>query len=317
MSSSSTAQRTRGRLRAGARFLLFAVIITLALIALDAGLRRIPALGPLFARMRSGSIPWSATFLVASALIVVLGVSALAARLERSSLAAHGLPLRSAFGGRFWQGALWGLVMMTLVIGGIWGLGGISFEPPSLSVAGIAFYAVVWAISFTIGGIYEELLFRGYALSSLGQAIGFWPAAMTLAALFGALHLLNQGENVIGALNVVAYALFASLTLRRTGNLWFAIGIHASWNYAQTVLYGVPVSGMRAEGQLLQSHVDGPTWLTGGTVGPEGSALGFLVLALAFVVFAWRFPSRPVVTATPAPAAPESTAARTDTAAIA
>jgi membrane protease YdiL (CAAX protease family) len=267
--------------------------------------------------MRSGSIPWSVTFLVGSALILVLGLSALAARLERRSLAAHGLPLRSAFGRRFWQGALWGLVMMTLVIGATWGLGGISFEPPSLSIAGIAFYAVVWAISFAIGGIYEELLFRGYALSSLGQAIGFWPAAMTLAALFGALHLSNQGESVVGALNVVAYALFASFTLRRTGNLWFAIGIHASWNYAQTVLYGVPVSGMQAEGQVLHAHVGGPTWLTGGTVGPEGSALGFFVLALAFVVFAWRFPSRPVATATPPPAAPQSTATRTDAAAIA
>ena len=312
----STVQLTRGRLRAGARFLLFAVVTALSLFALDAGLHRIPALEALFARMRSGSIPWSVTFLVGSALIVVLGLSALAARLERRSLAAHGLPLRSAFGRRFWQGALWGLVMMTLVIGAIWGLGGISFEPPSLSVAGIAFYAVVWAISFTIGGIYEELLFRGYALSSLGQAIGFWPAAMTLAALFGALHLLNQGESVIGALNVVAYALFASLTLRRTGNLWFAIGIHASWNYAQAVLYGVPVSGMQAEGQVLQAHVDGATWLTGGTVGPEGSAPGFLVLALAFVLFAWRFPSEPVATATPSPAPPQSTAARTDPASV-
>jgi hypothetical protein len=49
-------------------------------------------------------------------------------------------------------------------------------------------------------------------------------------------------------------------------------------------------------------------------VGPEGSALGFFVLALAFVVFAWRFPSRPVATATPAPAAPPSTVARTEAA---
>jgi membrane protease YdiL (CAAX protease family) len=203
------------------------------------------------------------------------------------------------------------------VVAATWLLGGISFAPPALSVAGVAFYAIVWAIAFILLGITEELLIRGYALSALGQAIGFWPAAGSLAVLFGGLHLLNPGENVIGALNVVAYSLFAAFTLRRTGNLWFAIGIHASWDYVQTVLYGVPVSGTHHEGRILQADLHGPSWLTGGTVGPEGSALGFVVLALAFVVFAWRFPARPAGAATPPHAAPPSTVARTDAAAIA
>jgi membrane protease YdiL (CAAX protease family) len=298
---------------------LFAVVAVLVLLAQGAMLRQIPAVAAAIERLQSGGLHpvWLTFASVGSALPLIVGLTALAARLEHRSLADHGLPLRSAFGSLFRRGALWGLVMATLVIAATWLLGGIAFAPPSLSVASIAFYAIVWAVSFAIVGISEELLFRGYALSALGQAIGFWPAAGLLAALFGALHLSNSGENLVGALNVVVYALFASLTLRRTGNLWFAIGIHTSWNYALSVLYGVPVSGTHAEGRILQGDLHGPSWLTGGTVGPEGSVLGFVVLALAFVVFAWRFPARPAAAVTPAPAAPLSTAARTDAAAIA
>jgi len=167
-----------------------------------------------------------------------------------------------------------------------------SFAPPSLSVAGIAFYGLAWALSFVLIGVVEELLFRGYALSTLASAIGFWPAAVVLGAGFGALHLFNPNENLVGALNVVTYSLFASLTLQRTGSLWFAIGVHAGWDYALTFLYGVPVSGMHAEQRLLEADLHGPTWLTGGAVGPEGSALGLVALAFAVVVFARRVPAK-------------------------
>jgi membrane protease YdiL (CAAX protease family) len=229
---------------------------------------------------------------VGTTLLLVLGLTALAARMERRLLASYGLPLGSAVRRPLRQGLLWGLALATLTIGATALLGGISFGPPSLSVADIVLHAVAWAGAFLLVGVTEELLFRGYALSTLSGGIGFWPAAVVLAIPFGALHLLNDGEGVIGALNVVSFALFASFTLRRTGNLWFAIGMHAAWDYAQSFLYGVPDSGMRAEGHLLQADLHGPTWLTGGTVGPEGSLLGFAALGLAFFVFARGFPAR-------------------------
>jgi hypothetical protein len=38
-------------------------------------------------------------------------------------------------------------------------------------------------------------------------------------------------------------------------------------------------------GHLLASSFHGPAWLTGGTVGPEGSVFDFVIMAIAFVVF--------------------------------
>jgi membrane protease YdiL (CAAX protease family) len=285
---------TGGRMRAGWRALLFAVVAALLLVADDAVLRRLPATAPLFERAPAGSISVLVTLLsVGSTLILVLGLTALVARMERRSLACYGLPIDAAFRRPFRIGVLWGLALATLTIGATALLGGLSFGAPELSASGIVLYAIGWGVAFVLVGVAEELLFRGYALSALSAGIGFWPAAVVLAAAFGGLHLLNDGEGFLGALNVVCYALFASFTLQRTGNLWFAIGMHAAWDYAQSFLYGVPDSGMRAEGHLLQADLHGPSWLTGGTVGPEGSLLGFAALGLAFVVFARRFPPRP------------------------
>jgi hypothetical protein len=36
---------------------------------------------------------------------------------------------------------------------------------------------------------------------------------------------------------------------------------------------------------LLDSSLHGPKWLTGGSVGPEGSALVFVVIGILFLLF--------------------------------
>lgn len=78
------------------------------------------------------------------------------------------------------------------------------------------------------------------------------------------------------------------LFLRRTGNLWFPIGFHTSFNWAQVYFYGVPASGVSVPGHLFDSSFSGPASLTGGTVGPEGSWLCTLMLAgLAAAFAAW------------------------------
>jgi hypothetical protein len=89
-------------------------------------------------------------------------------------------------------------------------------------------------------------------------------------------------------------ALFFCFTLRRTGNLWFAVGMHASWDWAQSFFYGVPDSGVVEPGHFLQARLHGPVWMTGGSVGPEGSVLLFALIAVMWFVFDWLFPAKPI-----------------------
>jgi membrane protease YdiL (CAAX protease family) len=115
--------------------------------------------------------------------------------------------------------------------------------------------------------------------------MGFWPSAFLLSLLFGLAHAGNPGESKFGLVSVVLFGLLFCLFLRRTGNLWWAVGFHAGWDWGQTFFYGVPDSGMAAYHSLFNSSFSGPRWLTGGTVGPEASIFTPMVLALVAILF--------------------------------
>ena len=227
------------------------------------------------------------------------GVALLMGKLEGRTIGTYGLPGRNCFRRHFWQGAAWGFVMITIVILLIDAFGGFRFGARVLGTAGIAKYAAVWGLVFLLTGFFEEFFFRGYAQFTLTTGMGFWPSALLLSALFGSVHLLNPGEGPVGALSVFVIGMFFCLTLRLTGNLWFAVGMHAAWDWGETFFYSVPNSGIVAPGHLFNSTLSGPKWLSGGTIGPEGSVMAFAVMAAAFVVFAIAY-RRPAAGTNPA-----------------
>jgi len=52
-------------------------------------------------------------------------------------------------------------------------------------------------------------------------------------------------------------------------------------------------SGFQATGHLLNPHLaQGPDWLTGGSVGPEGSVLTLILWMLMTVLFVWLYRKR-------------------------
>ena len=214
------------------------------------------------------------------------------ARFEKRPFGTYGLPRRGAFGKQFRIGALWGIIAITLLLLVMRGAGAFYFGGLALHGPRVLKFAVFWGMLFLIVGFAEEFLFRGYSLFTLADGIGFWPAALLLSGIFGAVHLGNQGEAWIGGLAAACIALFFCFTLRRTGTLWFAVGMHACWDWCESFLYSVPDSGVVAPGHLLNSSFHGPHWLTGGSVGPEGSVLVFVLIALMWVVFDRLYPAK-------------------------
>jgi hypothetical protein len=119
--------------------------------------------------------------------------------------------------------------------------------------------------------------------------MGYWPSAILLSALFGLAHAFNPGESKPGLLSVVCFGLLFCLFLRRTGNLWWAVGFHAGWDWGQTFIYGVADSGLAPYHNLFNSAFHGPAWLTGGSVGPEASIFTPIVLAVVAILFSRRY----------------------------
>jgi hypothetical protein len=213
-------------------------------------------------------------------------------KIERRTWSVYGLPIKQAFGRRFCVGAVWGFLAISLVIFSMYGLG--AFSPGHVMLHGTRLlrFAAYWMIFFVVVGLFEDFLFRGYSQATLARGIGFWRAAILLSCAFGLVHRGNEGERWTGVLTAALIGLFFCLTLQRTGSLWFAIGFHAAWDWGETFFYSVPDSGMVAPGHLLSSSLSGPWWLTGGSVGPEGSVFCFAVIALVSIAFHRTYPRR-------------------------
>lgn len=224
--------------------------------------------------------------------MLLLGISAVAASLENRRLGQYGLPLKQASRGKFWLGGVWGFGAMSVLLLALRADHNFSYGAIELSGWSIFRFAFLWAAVFLAVGFYEEFYLRGYAQFTLTMGMGFWPAAFLLSVLFGALHLGNPGETKFGLFQIVLIGLFFCFTLWRTGTLWFAVGFHAAWDWAQSFFYGTPDSGILAQGRLLHSSSAGPDWLTGGTVGPEGSVLLIPLLLFLCLLFHFAFPNR-------------------------
>jgi uncharacterized protein len=233
---------------------------------------------------------WS-TMLAEFALMLAAVVPAMVlARVEKRAWGTYGLPVRHAFGKLFCLGLVWGFAAVTLLLAAMYGLRVFNVDHFSLHGARIMKFAAFWAVMFLLVGWFEEFLLRGYLQFTLTRLVGFWPAAVLLSCTFGLIHMQNAGEQWSGLLAAAAIGFFLCLTLRRTGTLWFAVGFHAAWDWGETFLYSVPNSGAMFPGHLLKSSLHGPRWLTGATVGPEGSVLCFVVIGLAWVAFARAYP---------------------------
>lgn len=270
-------------LRAGWRLLIFlgilALMFSLASLALGGrGAQHGPAseflrrLLQLAAELLKFSAVWFAGWLMS--------------RLERRSVRAYGLPLQKPALGRFFRGyVLWGFIPLTVLLLVMRLLGVFYFGRFSVLNAEMLGWAVLWGGTFLAVGLFEEYLFRGYAQFTLADGIGFWPAAIILSIVFGAVHMGNPGETRIGIVGASAFGIFAAATLWRTGDLWLAVGAHAGWDWGQSFFFGVNDSGFQAPGHLLNPSSQGPPWLSGGSVGPEGSVLCLILLTLMTVVF--------------------------------
>ncbi len=280
-------------MRSGWRLLIFIFLMLACLKGEGFTLKHIPGVNAWFkAQDPNVFTPAVAIFSESILLFGLVVATAVMALIEKRTYADYYLPMNQFLGKRFWQGVPYGFAMLSLLLVLIAAFRGFSLGGMALSGADALKFGALYGIAFLMVGLVEEGCFRGYMQATLGPGIGFWPAAIILSILFGAIHLSNLGEAWFGAAMAGSFGILAAFSLQRTGNIWFPIGMHAAWDWAETYFYGVPDSGFLAQGHLFNSTFHGPTWLTGGTVGPEGSVFAFLVLIIGGVGIHFIFPKK-------------------------
>jgi uncharacterized protein len=275
-------------LRAGWRFVLYLVLVfaiaaiggTIARLfgAKAGGALKVKQVTPLQLGIFEGSF-----FLYNAIAAWIMG------KIEGRKFGQYGLPLQQALRKDFWVGLVWGFLTTSGTLLAIFVLHGVQVTGPTIHGGAILSAAGAWAITFLLVGLSEEFSFRGYTQFTLATGMGFWPAAFVLSALFGLAHRGNSGENILGESSVVLFGLLFCLFLRRTGNLWWAVGFHMGYDWGQTFFYGVPDSGLLPYHNLLSASFSGPRWLTGGTVGPEASVFCPIALVIVGILFSLTY----------------------------
>jgi len=269
-------------LRAGWRFILFLVIVRLVLAPLVFALAK-PFVHS--AESRLGDI--SDVLLLTCILLGTLIMS----KLERRSLLSYGLKDSAALP-RFLSGTVIGFASLTLMLLALRATHYLLFGPRDMSASQLLVAALLNVLGFVIVALFEENAFRGYLLHTLAEGLGFWPAAVLMSLLFAAMHVQNPGESKVGIVAVFAFGMTLAFSLRRTGSLLWAIGFHFMWDYSESFLYGVPDSGLVQPEHLLSTRLSGPAWITGGSVGPEGSWFIFVLLATVALTIHFLYPRR-------------------------
>jgi CAAX protease family protein len=265
----------------------------------------------LYPSAANGSKPSSEVpprFLVTGELIpflILLFVTWIMSKIERRPNSVYGL------GGsrklpHFFAGLVWGVICLSLLVLILVKTGLLVIDSRLLFGSDALRYGAIWLLGFLLVGLFEEYLVRGYLQYTLTRglagfyqwafktrhsaALGFWTSAVLFSILFGLGHGKNPGESPIGLLSAGLAGLLFCFSLWRTGSLWWAIGFHTSWDWAQSFLYGVADSGMMAQHHLLATHPVGKPILSGGATGPEGSIFIVAVLALGSLIIVFTLP---------------------------
>jgi hypothetical protein len=280
-------------LRAGWSLAIFLVLYSVLTLGTQFSFATVPALRTWAAAQPHGVITAVGQIeFTGLELIILLICVALVSLIERRTFQDYGLPKTKMAAIHFPIGLALGFGMASVLTALIALFGGYSVQGLALSASQILPNALAYGISFLVVGFFEEFAFRGFLQTTLQRGIGFWPAAIILSLAFGAMHLPNLGGVWLAAVTAAGYGLVAAFSLKRTGALWFIIGVHAAFDWSNTFIYSSPITGLTARGCLLRATLQGPVWLTGGNAGPVGSVFAPLVIALAGLVIHFAFPQR-------------------------
>ena len=175
-------------------------------------------------------------------------------------------------------------MFLSLLVGILIGTHHLTLTQSHMTLGWSLRYAAAWALAFFLVGMTEEFMLRGYLLYTLARGIRFWPAAVLLAILFGALHKGNPGEGPFGLVAAALIALVFSLSLWRLRTSLVGDWISYVLGLAESYFYGTPDSGGVSAGRLMEAHAHGATLISGGATGPEGSVWCGLVIVLAAIL---------------------------------
>ena len=145
--------------------------------------------------------------------------------------------------------------------------------------------ALSLSVFLVVAALGEEIISRGYLLTTLSDGLGQRTAIVVTSFLFGTAHLRNDGVSVQSFLIVTLAGVFLGAVRMAFRSVYASTAAHVAWNWVLAVAFHASVSGMRFEAPDYRTVDQGPDWLTGGPWGPEGGlvAAAGMVAGIAYL----------------------------------
>ena len=150
---------------------------------------------------------------------------------------------------------------------------------------------VVFLLCVMIQSGAEEIIDRCYLYQKLRRRYR-WPiiAVLVNSLVFMAMHMLNPGVTRLGLLQVFLIGVLFSLIIYYWDSLWTVIWAHTAWNFSQSIVFGLPNSGIVSKFSVFKleaaSARDGIFYNTSfgveGSMGANAIIAGVIVIVLIY-----------------------------------
>ena len=161
--------------------------------------------------------------------------------------------------------------------------GDLSFSFSSFDII----YLVIGLIAVFIQSGAEELVARGYLYSVIESRYGVVTAFVTNTLFFTVLHGGNHGITFLAVSQMILISILLSIFVWHYDSLWMAMGLHTAWNYTQSLLLGLPNSGIVSQKSLLHLDAASDSIFYSAAFGLEGgiTASVLLIVIISFIFF--------------------------------
>lgn len=137
-------------------------------------------------------------------------------------------------------------------------------------------YPIRLFTTLVVAALIEDLFHRGLILRELEKWLGTH-IALIVVMLIETSHVFNPNANLFSLFFDLCWGFTLSTLFIYTKRIWLTFFFHLGWNFAQP-FYGSNLTGINDLGTIIKSRFEGPTLLTGGAIGIEGSVITVLFL---------------------------------------
>lgn len=206
-------------------------------------------------------------------------------KLMKRKVCDMGIHSLKATGKELGIGLLMGAGVMTLVFAVLLLTGNARVHDWTLSFSAATIQSL---LMFIMVGVGEEVLGRGFIMSTLRQTKSMPVVIAVSSIIFSLLHIQNNAFSLIPFINIALVGVLFAVMYMRSGNIWMPIGYHIAWNYFQGPVFGFEVSGTPSMG-LLTTECAAPNIFNGGAFGPEGGLVVTAAIIISYVLVEWRY----------------------------